>query len=266
MNWVIYTLKHPRTNEVRYVGWTVTKPETRLRNHVMESVKKQTTHKHRWVLSLVSIGLMPLIEVIETGTGPGWKSAEKRWIALYRGSGARLTNGTDGGDGCPGRGTPEQRSAIAKKANASQTPEQRSARAKKAQTGYSPEQRTSWLKTILASKTPEQVTDHMNAMRALREPGQPAAIIREVNARRTFEQRSVASRKAMAGKTAEERSESSRKAVAKWLASSTAEQRSAAIKKGHASKTSEQRSEHARNAANAQWAAKRHAAPPSGAA
>jgi hypothetical protein len=22
MNWIIYTLRNPRTNEVRYVGWT----------------------------------------------------------------------------------------------------------------------------------------------------------------------------------------------------------------------------------------------------
>jgi hypothetical protein len=63
-------------------------------------------------LSLVSIGLHPLLEIIESGSGDGWANAERRWIAFYRASGARLVNGTDGVEGAPGRGTPEQRSSC----------------------------------------------------------------------------------------------------------------------------------------------------------
>ena len=99
MKWVIYVLKHPRTDEVRYVGWTKQGVDKRLREHIREAVRGQRTHRHRWLLSLVSIGLEPAFEVIEHGTGDGWSEAERRWIAFYRSYGARLVNGTDGGEG-----------------------------------------------------------------------------------------------------------------------------------------------------------------------
>ena len=126
-SWVIYVLKNPRTLEIRYVGWTRKKPGDRLKTHVWDSVRHpHQTYRQAWIMSLVSIGLTPIIEVIESGTGEGWGEAERKWIARYRAQGARLVNGTDGGDGVPGWGTPEQRSAIRKAVHAQRTPEERS--------------------------------------------------------------------------------------------------------------------------------------------
>ena len=111
MNWIIYTLRNPRTNEVRYVGWTSRTAARRMNTHIQTAVNKPaTTHKAKWILSLLAIGLRPAMEVIESGTGSGWGEAEQRWIAAFRAKGARLTNATDGGEGtvgyCP---TPETR-------------------------------------------------------------------------------------------------------------------------------------------------------------
>lgn len=103
MNWIIYTLKNPRTNEVRYVGWTKRGGNRRLNTHIQEAVGKiATTHKARWILSLLSVGIRPVMDVIESGTGEGWREAEQRWIALFRAQGVRLTNATDGGEGTVG--------------------------------------------------------------------------------------------------------------------------------------------------------------------
>lgn len=181
MDWLIYTLKNPRTLEVRYVGWTSLSADQRLRTHIAESVVSQKTHKQRWILSLLSIGLTPVIEVIESGTGDGWSEAERRWIAFFRASGARLVNGTDGGDGVVGwlspeqrierrkkisttwaSKTPEERNAIGVKRWASKTPEERDALAKKISDGrfsMTPAQRGAAGKKRWSDKSPEQRSD-----------------------------------------------------------------------------------------------------------
>jgi hypothetical protein len=99
MQWRIYVLKNPRTLEVRYVGVAHGSLQRRLRGHIAESVRFQETHKQRWVLSLVSIGLNPLIEEIDAGSGDVWEDTERAWIRDYRARGARLTNIADGGGG-----------------------------------------------------------------------------------------------------------------------------------------------------------------------
>jgi len=102
--WFIYVLKDPRTDEVRYVGWTIN-PKRRFQNHVHE---KAPDHKARWVQSLLRAGLQPSGEIVETGLGPGWADRERWWIKYHREHGSRLTNIADGGQGTPGaQHTPE---------------------------------------------------------------------------------------------------------------------------------------------------------------
>jgi hypothetical protein len=48
------------------------------------------------------------MEVLETGIGDSWASAEQRWIAFFRGNGAALTNGSDGGEGNLGYSPPPE--------------------------------------------------------------------------------------------------------------------------------------------------------------
>lgn len=109
--WSIYVLIDPRSNEVRYVGWS-SDVRARFGAHLREA-KRARTHKERWIAGLLAAGLRPICEVVETGLGEGWADAERRQIADYRAAGARLTNATDGGDGISGyRATPEYRARL----------------------------------------------------------------------------------------------------------------------------------------------------------
>jgi hypothetical protein len=111
-----------------------------------------------------------------------------------------LHNMTDGGEGTSNRGTPEQRSEIVRKAQASRTPEQRSEVAKKGR------------KTYLSTSTPEQRSEAAKKAQASRTPEQRSEIARKANASRTPEQRREVAKKAKASMTPEQRSEAAREA------------------------------------------------------
>mgnify|MGYP000868966053 CR=1 FL=1 len=54
MKGFIYCLRCPETNEVRYVGQTISKLENRLKNHIYETKRnlklgKLLTHKENWI-------------------------------------------------------------------------------------------------------------------------------------------------------------------------------------------------------------------------
>jgi hypothetical protein len=222
MNWIVYTLKNPRVpDHVRYVGKTLKSPRARLLKHINTAVKaRRPIRSQRWILSLVSIGLVPVIEVIESGCGEGYQDAERHWIAYYRALGHDLTNTTDGGEGIVGWGTPEQRRANAKNATAKLTPEQRRVRSEKIRAAFTPEHRK---------------------------------VLAEYQASLTPEERSARSKRALAGLTSEQRRRGALKGWAKmppekrrmageWLTGwMTPEQRSSNAKKGFARMTPEQR-------------------------
>jgi NUMOD3 motif len=88
----IYTLCHPQTLDVRYVGVTRF-PEDRQRSHC----RPEATLKGRWVQSLAKQGLRPKLVVIEEIDESVWQEREQHWIAEYKRRGVRLTNGDDGG-------------------------------------------------------------------------------------------------------------------------------------------------------------------------
>ena len=57
MKGFIYCLRCPETNEVRYVGQTISKLENRLKNHIYETKRnlklgKLLTHKENWINNL----------------------------------------------------------------------------------------------------------------------------------------------------------------------------------------------------------------------
>jgi GIY-YIG catalytic domain-containing protein len=241
MKWVVYVLKCPRTNAIRYVGWTSRPPEKRLAAHIKESIASPDNHRRKWILSLLSIGMKPLIEVIEAGCGSGWGQAERRWIAFYRAEGTKLVNGTDGGDGSPGGwGTFEQRSESGKKMMAKRTPEQRnalnagltaeqrSALAKSHWVARSPEQRSAAAQKRLAKMTPEKLKLGYQAAFGKRTPEQRTAAARHaisvLNARMTPEQRSERTRAAVKKRTPEQW-----KAIAKKRQTTIAARRQAAL-------------------------------------
>lgn len=214
--WTVYVLKNPRTNAVRYVGFTSQKLSRRLLDHVSDATRSGNhcrTHKDNWLLSLLSIGLCPVIEVLEAGSGDGWKEAERRWIAHYRSMGARLVNGTDGGDGVIGYWTPEMRRDHAKKREAAMTPEQRSERSKKAASRHTPEERSEIARKRQAALTPEQ-RDQIAKKAAARMTPEQRKKLMEGYRSLSPEQRSTIAKKAATSKPPEQRSEIARKRAA----------------------------------------------------
>ncbi len=98
--WVIYALCDPRTKDVRYIGKTINLVE-RFKQHLAAS-RKGKLHKDRWIHTLLVLGMIPKVKVLETGNGPGWDEAERSWIAKYRAASDKITNVRDGGqEGAP---------------------------------------------------------------------------------------------------------------------------------------------------------------------
>lgn len=98
-NWFIYTLGDGETGEIRYVGVAINPPE-RLTRHIRDAKKNMyDTHKDRWIRSQLERGLVPVLNVIDSGFGSKWAEREIFWIAKLKSEGKSLTNGTIGGEG-----------------------------------------------------------------------------------------------------------------------------------------------------------------------
>lgn len=86
---------------VRYLGVTSKFPEQRLAEHLYEAKStKKKTHRLNWLRGLDQ---PPMIEVIEWVLPGDRVEREKYWISLFKDYGHKLVNGTDGGEGTPGR-------------------------------------------------------------------------------------------------------------------------------------------------------------------
>ncbi len=94
----IYTLSHPITGEVRYVGKS-NKPSIRYGNHLCSKAK---THTVSWIKSLAKNDLKPMLRKIDKCQEIDWIWLEQYWIAQFKAWGFSLTNHTIGGDGASG--------------------------------------------------------------------------------------------------------------------------------------------------------------------
>jgi len=91
----IYTLEHPKTNEIRYVGITAGTLKHRLAQHLCdERINKRTS----WIKSLNKKGLIPKIKLLDNVDNDIWQDEEKFYISYFKYLGLRLTNMTEGGD------------------------------------------------------------------------------------------------------------------------------------------------------------------------
>ncbi len=97
----IYSLHHPVTGELRYIGKTCeTNIKERLRTHVKSCfINKQ--HSACWIRSIIQDGLYPEIRIVDTVPENEWEIWEKYYIAYYKTKGYRLTNLTIGGNVTP---------------------------------------------------------------------------------------------------------------------------------------------------------------------
>ncbi len=92
----IYTLTHPITNEIRYVGRTKETLNNRLKTHLRA---KDKSHRVNWIKSLQNENLIPNINLIcETESFENCIELEQYYIKKYRDLNYRLVNMTDGGD------------------------------------------------------------------------------------------------------------------------------------------------------------------------
>jgi len=116
----IYGLIDPRTNEIRYIGYTPD-PNKRLKGHLY-NCRWEKTHKANWIKSLLKLGLKPEMIILQEVPESEWQIAEQAWIRFGWEEGWRLTNGTMGGDGILGHIFSEeslQKMSDAKKGNKS---------------------------------------------------------------------------------------------------------------------------------------------------
>jgi predicted GIY-YIG superfamily endonuclease len=92
----VYVLKHPTTDEIRYVGQT-NDPVARFEEHLRAEGR---THRVSWIRSVFNNGSCPKMEVVfwDLDTRERACLMEMNLIAALRAVGTRLCNGTDGGE------------------------------------------------------------------------------------------------------------------------------------------------------------------------
>jgi len=100
MNYKIYALVDPRTNEIRYIGQTKQNLNRRLTRHIIDANRKKT-HKDCWIFNLKQKNVKPIIELIDEVNENDWSFWEQHYISLYKYWGFDLTNHTIGGEGKP---------------------------------------------------------------------------------------------------------------------------------------------------------------------
>jgi hypothetical protein len=96
----IYALRCPITGEIRYIGQS-NQPERRFGLHLFAAQHRYYKHHAcRWLQLLKDRNLEPTLEVLcRVPDGDDWRDYERRYIALARASGFKLTNQTIGGEG-----------------------------------------------------------------------------------------------------------------------------------------------------------------------
>lgn len=95
----IYSLAHPITGEVRYVGVTSGTLSTRLAQHKWDA-KNKMSHKCHWIKSVIAAtNTMPHIELLEETSKTDWEWLEIYWIEQFRQWGFNLVNTSSGGNG-----------------------------------------------------------------------------------------------------------------------------------------------------------------------
>lgn len=96
MTTYIYTLEHPITNEIRYIGKT-NNLDRRLHSHWTTGYKSKTKIGN-WLKSLKKLKLKPIMTIIDETTDD-WQQLEMYWISQFRTWGFNITNHTNGGEG-----------------------------------------------------------------------------------------------------------------------------------------------------------------------
>ncbi len=85
------------------MGKTESTLRLRLNHHMHRARAGKRHHVYCWIRKLLSKGVLPTIEVVEEKTShEDLIEAERFYISYFRSLGFKLTNHTDGGEGCIG--------------------------------------------------------------------------------------------------------------------------------------------------------------------
>lgn len=104
----IYGLFDPVTNEIKYVGKTIS-PFKRLMAHYSAALqRKKIFYTTNWIYSLLISNKKPIMKILEKikDTRSIWKAKENYWINCYKKLGFKLTNSIEGGCGGSMKGRP----------------------------------------------------------------------------------------------------------------------------------------------------------------
>jgi len=98
MKTYIYTLSHPLTKEIRYVGKTID-VKRRYYDYISPNSGDviKNNHKGAWLRSLKKSGLNPVIDVIDEIEDVNWDWLEIYWISQFKAWGFDLLNVHSGG-------------------------------------------------------------------------------------------------------------------------------------------------------------------------
>lgn len=66
----IYTLADPRSNAIRYVGYSKYHPDDRLKWHIKEARLGGKSHRCRWIRQLLRLKLKPITAIVEITDDP----------------------------------------------------------------------------------------------------------------------------------------------------------------------------------------------------
>lgn len=95
---LIYTLRDPRTDQIRYIGKT-NNLKRRINQHIKGARNNTKTKKAAWIKSLLNENVLPIIEILDECTVYDWQEVEQYWIWQFRSWGFKLVNSTNGGEG-----------------------------------------------------------------------------------------------------------------------------------------------------------------------
>lgn len=110
---LVYSLSHPVTGEVRYVGKSERGLKRPRQHGTLSNLRKTHLPVVRWIKKLRDQGLDYVIEVVEEFPDrSSLMEAERFYIAYFRSLGFRLLNLCEGGEGFTGRHTEEVRRKI----------------------------------------------------------------------------------------------------------------------------------------------------------
>lgn len=96
---IIYTLAHPITKEIRYVGKTKNFNKRRYCHNNINYQKSHKTHLASWLKNILNDNLKPIMEIIDIVEDSEWVFTEIYWICQFKAWGFNLVNHSTGGEG-----------------------------------------------------------------------------------------------------------------------------------------------------------------------